>query len=139
MTQGFFFFLAGKKKKSQTHPWDFGPRRGVQTLQSVQPQTRLAPKPQGAHGEPPSRGPADGIGPVDGIGHVTTCGCAGVRLPYLTAIVLPPRPCCRRASRARRLTGVEGGTRVTRKQLVLVRAEQAEAPARLARKPRQQR
>ena len=33
----------------------------------------------------------------------------------------------------------EGGGLVTRNQLVLVRAEQAEAPARLARKPRQQR
>ena len=47
----FFFFWVGKKKKSQTHPRDFGPRRSAQTLQGVQPlpQTRPpTPKPQGA-------------------------------------------------------------------------------------------
>ena len=51
--------------------------------------------------------PARGFGSQNGAQTLqplqTTCGCAGVRLPYLTAIVLPPRPCCRRASRARRL------------------------------------
>ena len=80
----FFFFFLEEKKKISTHPWDFAPRRGAQTLQSVQPQAHLAPKPQGAHGEPPSRGPA----------------------------AAPTRRACARPARARVRAGVRVGDKV---------------------------
>ena len=97
----FFFFCGEKKKKSPAHPWDFAPRRGVQTLQRLLFKRRANSQilnfefwVQEGHGHPPP-GPGRAQAGQEGHGRVllsqattrrpSACGCSLRAPPPLSA------------------------------------------------------